>query len=151
MSNKTKPNIVMMVADDMGYGDFGKFNNGFLINGSLDSLNYLKHNGGLDFFGNSVSHHSPSNIGAFNGSGPMDVLNINLKDIKIYPSVTNDYVNISTQEFSKNIMTKIYAINGNLICTQRGKKLSFKNLKPGVYICLVFYGESNKSFKVVKL
>ena len=42
---------------------------GFLINGSTDTTNYLEHNGGLDFFGNSVSHHLPSNIGAFNGNG----------------------------------------------------------------------------------
>lgn len=38
MSNKTKPNIVMMVADDMGYGDFGKFNNGFVITPNLDNI-----------------------------------------------------------------------------------------------------------------
>ena len=42
---------------------------GFLINGSTDSINYLQHNGGLDYFGNSVSHNLPSNIGAYNGSG----------------------------------------------------------------------------------
>ena len=126
-------------------------NNGFLINGSLDSLNYLKHNGGLDFFGNSVSHHSPSNIGAFNGSGPMDILDINFKDIKLYPSVTNDYVNISTEEVSKNIITNIYGINGDFICIQIGKKLSFKNLKSGVYICVVSYGENKISSKIVKL
>ena len=41
---------------------------GFLINGSTDTTNYLEHNGGLDYFGNSVSHNSASNIGAFNGS-----------------------------------------------------------------------------------
>ena len=29
--------------------------NGFLINGSTDTTNYLEHNGGLDYFGNSVS------------------------------------------------------------------------------------------------
>jgi hypothetical protein len=42
---------------------------GFLINGSNDTTNYLEHNGGLDYFGNSVSHNFPSNIGAFNGAG----------------------------------------------------------------------------------
>jgi len=42
--------------------------NGFLINGSNDSINYLQHNGGLDYFGNIVSHSFPSNIGAFNGT-----------------------------------------------------------------------------------
>ena len=41
---------------------------GFLINGSTDTTNYLEHNGGLDYFGNSVSHNFPSNIGAFNGT-----------------------------------------------------------------------------------
>ena len=42
---------------------------GFLINGSTDTTNYLEHNGGFDYFGNSVSHNFPSNIGAFNGVG----------------------------------------------------------------------------------
>tara|TARA_Y100000385_G_scaffold290884_1_gene365868 strand:+ start:414 stop:2870 length:2457 start_codon:yes stop_codon:yes gene_type:complete len=42
---------------------------GFLINGSTDTTNYLEHNGGLDYFGNSVSHNFPSNIGAFNVAG----------------------------------------------------------------------------------
>ena len=42
--------------------------NGFLINGSNDSINYLQHNGGLDYFGNIVSHSFPSNVGAFNGT-----------------------------------------------------------------------------------
>ena len=41
---------------------------GFLINGSTDTTNYIEHNGGLDYFGNSVSHNLPSNIGAFNGT-----------------------------------------------------------------------------------
>ena len=30
MAQNTKPNIIMMVADDMGYGDFGKFNIGYV-------------------------------------------------------------------------------------------------------------------------
>ena len=76
---------------------------GFLINGSSDTLNYLQHNGGLDYFGNSVSHQFPSNIGAYNGSGLINVLEINVEDLKnmkenllaLYPSVGEnlDYIN----------------------------------------------------------
>ena len=47
---------------------------GFLINGSTDTLNYLQHNGGLDYFGNNVSHQSPSNIGAFNPKMPLGIV-----------------------------------------------------------------------------
>ena len=32
------PNIVLIVADDMGYGDFGKFNDGHVRTPVLDSL-----------------------------------------------------------------------------------------------------------------
>ena len=53
---------------------------GFLINGSNDTINYLEHNGGLDYFGNSVSHNSPSNIGAFNGNGFIDILETELEN-----------------------------------------------------------------------
>ena len=38
MAQNTKPNIIMMVADDMGYGDFGKFNDGYVKTPHLDSL-----------------------------------------------------------------------------------------------------------------
>ncbi|MAW30292.1 MAG: hypothetical protein CMD15_00050 [Flavobacteriales bacterium] len=124
---------------------------GFLINGSTDTINYLEHNGGLDYFGNSVSHYSPSNIGAFNGSGTMDILSTKLGDIKIHPSVTDDFVNIFMQKYSGPILTEIYAMNGDFISTQSGKKLSFKNFNSGIYFCIIIYGNKNKTFKVVKL
>ena len=124
---------------------------GFLINGSTDTTNYLEHNGGLDYFGNSVSHHSPPNIGAFNGSGYMDILAINIDDIKIQPSVTNDYVNISIQDYSGLIQTEIYSLNGNLIGVQSGIKLSFKKFNSGSYFCVIKYGEKKKTVRVVKI
>ena len=124
---------------------------GFLINGSIDTTNYLEHNGGLDYFGNSVSHHFPSNIGAFNGSGQMDILAIRLEDIKISPSVTNDFVNISIQDYKGSIQTKIYAVNGDLMGIQIGNKLSFKKFSSGIYFCVVSYAGKNKNLRVVKL
>ena len=125
--------------------------NGFLINGSSDSTNYLGHNGGLDYFGNSVSHIFPSNIGAFNGSVPMDILAINVDNIKLYPSVTNDYVNISIQQYTGPIQTEIYALNGDLMGVQSGDKLSFKRFKSGIYFCKVVYANKNRTLRVVKL
>ena len=124
---------------------------GFLINGSTDSTNYLEHNGGLDYFGNSVSHHLPSNIGAFNGSGSVDILSINVENIKIYPSVTDNYVNIYIKEYSGFIQTEIYALSGDFMGIQSGNKLSFKNFNAGIYVCVVVYGEKKKTLKIVKL
>ena len=124
---------------------------GFLINGSTDSTNYLQHNGGLDYFGNSVSHHFPSNIGAFNGSEPMDMLAINLDDIKLYPSVTDDYVNISIKEYSGPIQTEIYGLSGDFMGIQVGNKLSFKEFDSGIYFCVVIYGGKNNTLRIVKL
>ena len=124
---------------------------GFLINGSSDTNNYLEHNGGLDYFGNSVSHLYPSNIGAFNGTGPVNILSINLNEIKIFPSITHDYVNISTNEFVKSIKTNIYTLNGNFLGTQIGKKLSFKKFKSGIYSCVIIFGNKKTTIKIVKL
>ena len=124
---------------------------GFLINGSIDTTNYLEHNGGLDYFGNSVSHHFPSNIGAFNGSGQMDILAIKLDDIRLSPSVTYDFASISIQDYEGSIQTKIYALNGDLMSIQIGNKLSFKKFSSGIYFCVVSYGSKNKNLKVVKL
>jgi len=124
---------------------------GFLINGSSDTINYLEHNGGLDYFGNSVSHLYPSNIGTFNGTGSVNILSINFDEIKIFPSVTDDYVNISTNEIIEPIKTNIYALNGNFLGTQFGKKLSFKKFKSGIYSCVIIYGNKKKKTKIVKL
>jgi len=125
--------------------------NGFLINGSSDTTNYLEHNGGLDYFGNSVSHHVPSNIGACNTSESMDILVINAEDIKLYPSVTDGYVNISIEDYSGTIQTEIYGMNGKFMEIQSGNKLSFKQFKSGIYFCNVIYGNNNKTLKIVKL
>ena len=125
--------------------------NGFLINGSNDSTNYLEHNGGLDYFGNSVSHNSPSNIGAYNGFGTVDILSQNVGDLKISPSVTNNYVNISIQNFTGPIQTEIYTLGGELADIQKGNKLSFEKLKSAVYFCVVVYQEKKKTIKIIKL
>ena len=124
---------------------------GFLINGSTDTTNYLKHNGGLDYFGNSVSHQLPSNIGAFNSSGPMDILAINAEDIKLYPSVTDDYVNISIQEYSGPIQTEIYGLSGDFMGIQFGNRLSFKKFNSGIYFCVVIYADKKKTLRIVRL
>jgi len=34
----SRPNVVLIVADDMGYGDFGRFNNGYVETPALDQL-----------------------------------------------------------------------------------------------------------------
>ena len=124
---------------------------GYLISGSIDSTNYLQHNGGLDYFGNSVSHHFPSNIGAFNGNGPTNVLEIIIDDIKLFPSVTFDYVNISIDSYSGNLQTEIYKICGDFMGVQWGSKLSFKKFNSGIYYCIVNYGKKKKAMRVVKL
>ena len=124
---------------------------GFLINGSTDSINYLQHNGGLDYFGNSVSHNLPSNIGAYNGSGAMNILEINKDKIKLFPSVTEDNVNISIEEYSGTIKTEIYTLSGDFIAVQSGNKLSFEKYKSGTYFCVITYANKNKTLKVVKI
>ena len=103
-------------------------NNGFLINGSTDSTNYLEHNGGLDYFGNSVSHNLASNIGAFNGTGTVDILEVKIDDIKLHPSVTHDFVNISIQNYSGPIKTEIYSLNGDFIVLKNGNRFSLQEV-----------------------
>ena len=124
---------------------------GFLISGSTDSINYIKHNGGLDYFGNSVSHNLPSNIGAYNGSGVTNILEINKDKIRLYPSITVDNVNISIEEYSGTIKTEIYTLSGDFIAVQFGNKLSFEHYKSGTYFCVISYSNRNKTLRVVKL
>ena len=126
-------------------------NNGYLINGSNDTINYLEHNGGLDYFGNSVSHYLPSNIGAFNGSGSVNILELNLEDVKLYPSITEKYVNISINDYCGSIEVKIYNLSGDLVSIQNGNKLTFEKLNSGIYFCKVIYADKNKTLRIVKL
>ena len=49
---------------------------GFLIAGSTDTLNYLQHNGGRDYFGNPVSNTTAPNLGAYGdpaGEAPLPI------------------------------------------------------------------------------
>ena len=119
--------------------------------GSNDSINYLEHNGGLDYFGNSVSHYLPSNIGAFNGELSTNILTLKLDELKIFPSLTDDYVNISIDNYFGPITTEIYSLGGKFLDVQFGDRLSFNSFDPGVYVCLIFYENNFKSVKVVRL
>ena len=105
----------------------------------------------MDYFGNSVSHNLPSNIGAYNGSGAMNILEINKDKIKLYPSVTEGNVNISIEEYSGTIKTEIYTLSGDFIAVQYGNKLSFEKYKSGTYFCVITYSNKNKTLKVVKI
>ena len=122
-----------------------------MINGSNDTINYLEHNGGLDYFGNSVSHNFPSNIGAFNGSGSINILELNSEDVKLYPSITENYVNISITDYPGSIRTEIYNLSGDLISIQNGNKLSFEKLNSGIYFCKVIYADKNITLRIVNL
>tara|TARA_Y100000813_G_scaffold153453_1_gene113616 strand:+ start:2241 stop:4517 length:2277 start_codon:yes stop_codon:yes gene_type:complete len=124
---------------------------GFLINGSADTTNYILHNGGLDYFGNIVSHNIPPNIGAFNGTSNVDILATKLDEIKIYPNVTNDFVNISINNYLGPIKTEIYGFSGDYMGSQSGDKLSLKSFSSGIYFCVINYRGIKKILRVVKL
>ena len=125
--------------------------NGFLINGSNDTINYLKNNGGLDYFGNSVSHNVPSNIGAYNGEESMNILTLKLDELKIFPSLTDDFVNISIDNYFGPITTEIYSLGGECLDIQYTDRLSFNSFNSGVYVCLIFYENKFKTVKVVRI
>ena len=74
-----------------------------------------------------------------------------MTDIKISPSITDDYINISIQKYSGPIQTKIYGLSGDFMGVQSGNKLSFKKFKSGIYLCVVIYGDKNKIIRVVKI
>ena len=124
---------------------------GFLINGSSDTADYLQHNGGLDYFGNNVSLSIPSNVGASNSSGLANALHTVEDDVTLYPSITQNYVNISINEYSGPIQTAIYGLNGEHLGIQKGKKLSLDRYNAGTYFCVVHYLDKYITMKIVKL
>ena len=133
------------------YNSSPAYGNGFLVNGSNDTTDYLHHNGGLDYFGNPVSHSIAPNIGAFNGTALADVLAIQTTDLKLYPSLTRDYVNISIEGHLGPVETTIYALNGTVMGVQNGMRLTLKGFNSGTYLCVVRYGQKYETMRVVKL
>ena len=124
---------------------------GFLIHGSSDTADYLQHNGGLDYFGNNVSLSIPSNVGASNSSGLAHALHTVEDDVTLYPSITQNYVNISINEYSGPIQTAIYGLNGEHLGIQKGQKLSLDRYNAGTYFCVVHYLDKYITMKIVKL
>ena len=133
------------------YNSSPAYGNGFLVNGSNDTTDYLHHNGGQDYFGNPVSHSIAPNIGAFNGTALADVLAIQTTDLKLYPSLSRDYVNISIEGHLGPVETTIYALNGTVMGVQNGMRLTLKGFNSGTYLCVVRYGQKYETMRVVKL
>ena len=123
---------------------------GKLINGSLDSTNYLLNNGGRDFFGNVVSSIDPPSIGAYNGTTLNLSTNIEANDIA-YPSITTGEIFLEIKNNGEKIQTKIYSINGNYLTLQEGETINLESFPEGIYILIVQQGTTTEQFKVVKI
>ena len=124
---------------------------GKLINGSLDSTNYLLNNGGRDFFGNVVSSIDPPSIGAYNGTTLNLSTNLEANEIIAYPSITTGEIFLEIKNNGEKIQTKIYSINGNYLTLQEGETINLESFPEGIYILIVQHGTTTEQFKVVKI
>ena len=125
--------------------------NGKLINGSLDTTNYLLNNGGKDFFGNSVSNFTPPSIGAYNSIAVQITQLENKPSISAYPSITSNIVNLILKDYNKKVTTKVYRISGEYLSTQIGSTISLKDYSEGIYILIVECGLDTEKIKIIKL
>ena len=124
---------------------------GYLINGSLDTTDYIHNNGGFDYFGNHVSHETGSNIGAFNGLASMNILTNKNGDLNLYPSITKDIINIYIKNYTGNIQSKLFSLKGDLLSVQDGDVISLKEFDSGTYFCVVKFGKMTITQRVVKI
>ena len=124
---------------------------GKLINGSLDSTNYLQNNGGRDFFGNVVSSIDPPSIGAYNGTTLNLSTNLEANEIIAYPSITTGEIFLEIKNNGEKIQTKIYSITGNYLTLQEGETINLESFPEGIYILIVQHGTTTEQFKVVKI
>ena len=124
---------------------------GYLINGSLDTTDYIHNNGGFDYFGNHVSHETESNIGAFNGKGSMNILTSKNGDLNLYPSITRDVINIYIKNYTGSIQSKLFSLKGDLISVQYGNMISLEEFGSGTYFCVVKFGNMTITERVVKI
>ncbi len=79
------------------YNNSVAINNGRLISGSNNMLDYLENNGGRDYFGNPVSNDTPPTIGAFNyNTSNNNIYNdIEESSVIIYPNPATKEINIA--------------------------------------------------------
>ena len=122
-----------------------------MINGSLDTTDYIHNNGGFDYFGNHVSHETESNIGAFNGIGSMNILTTKNGDLNLYPSITRDVINIYIKNYTGSIQSKLFSLKGDLISVQYGNMISLEEFGSGTYFCVVKFGNMTITERVVKI
>ena len=125
--------------------------NGKLISGSNDSTNYLNNNGGKDYFGNLVSNSLLPNIGAYNGESPSGYNTLKEQLIYAYPTATIDYLQLKSKSSKGPFETYIYDVNGKYISNQIGDKISLINLKKGIYLLKVKFGDKVEKLRVIKL
>ena len=125
--------------------------NGKLISGSNDSTNYLNNNGGKDYFGNLVSNSLLPNIGAYNGESLSGYNTLKEQLIYAYPTATIDYLQLKSKSSKGPFETYIYDINGKYISNQIGDKISLINLKKGIYLLKVKFGDKVEKLRVIKL
>jgi hypothetical protein len=124
---------------------------GILINGSTDELNYLHHNGGSDFFGNSVSHTRNPNIGAYNGSGIiLGVENNTDKTLSIFPNPTNGVIYLKDIQAST---FKLFDLRGTLLLQGiiNGGQIDISNLSDGIYNLILNRTNTPISIPVIKI
>ncbi len=124
---------------------------GHLINGSSNSLDYLNHNGGRDFFGNLVSNSEPPNIGAYNGPGiTLGINDYKRMKISFYPNPTEGRVYIKTQNNTNELTIQIFNMSGVLLKTTNNKQLNLETYANGVYLLKINYRNSVENIKIIK-
>ena len=71
-------------------------------------------------------------------------------DFSIYPNPTKENITISIENFSGNILTKVYDLIGNELQITNENTISLKDYAKGVYILKISFGDTAKEVKVIK-
>ena len=125
-------------------------NSGYLINGSTDFWNFLKNNGGEDYFGNTVSSTTAPNIGAYNGSPVLGLNQFEQNNLTYFPNPTKDEITFKTNNTNDNISISVYDFKGRLLNSTSNKTVSLKNYPRGIYLLKVEYNGRIESVKAIK-
>jgi len=84
----------------------------------------------------------------------VNITEINSKDISIYPTITNNFVNISNKD-NNNLTIKIITSEGKIIYSKSYKEniisLNFNNYKSGIYFIIINDGKTIRKEKIVKI
>tara|TARA_B100001057_G_scaffold231612_1_gene231860 strand:+ start:217 stop:1761 length:1545 start_codon:yes stop_codon:yes gene_type:complete len=138
------------------YGNFnGDLDPGDVFGVNVSSYGDINNDGHVELLvAATADDDGGNNIGAtwiLSINSNVSSLNAFNRDIiTIHPNPTHGNINISIENFNRNVQTEVYDLIGNRLQTINETTISLRDYARGIYLLKVSYGDKVEEMKVVK-